>query len=237
MWRERNRYMILLLQGEGGYTIETQYHRLVHELKGQIAYFKGFVRRYYTDPSLQVFEIPLDYETPDIAEYWVQERSGDLLTQLRDRLDAIRADLEQAITQYKSLRAGAMVVAGYYGPTGDIKELVTDSVGRLNIATAETGAFDVQVWYTSITATDNKSGFALGLFTRKPRISFWTRCGGACNVNVYVSRNNADWRLVKTYTLPSAGSITDYFETAYPYVKIEVPTTGIDVEIEACAKR
>jgi len=246
-WRYRNRHMILLLQGTGSFVIETNRYILRESLSGQIAYFKGYVRRYLID-GLQAFEVPLDVEVPDIAEFYISEKSGDLLSQIKSVLDSILSDLQQ-VTTGDNLKAKPMIfyalgntdfvpypVLGtrVYSPT--FGRYVTQLHTRPIDATGSY-AFGQNGVYASLTAANNTAGLSLINATALPRVSYWVRCSGACNINVYVSRDNASWRLVKSTSLSAAGEFIDYFETAYKYVKVEVPTTGIDIEIEIVRNR
>jgi hypothetical protein len=158
---------------------------------------------------------------------------------LEARLDSILGDLQQ-VTTNDNLKAKPVALYSYDYSTGSFVPIRSDMYGRLFIFTVDrftSFAFGQYEAYVSLSATNNTSGISLVSIYSHPRVSYWVRCGGACDINVYVSRDNASWRLVKSTSLPSAGEYLDYFETAYKHVKVEVPTTNIDVEIEIARNR
>lgn len=91
----------------------------------------------------------------------------------------------------------------------------------------------------SIAATDNTTGFSVTLDKGgRPFVNVYYRLGGAGEVYLKVSRDGATWRTLKTYTLPAAGEGLDTVPgVSYPYVRLETPTTGVDVEFEVVASR
>jgi len=93
--------------------------------------------------------------------------------------------------------------------------------------------------YGSITATDNTAGFSISLSKGgRPNLNVYYRLGGAGTVYLKASVDGAMWRTIKTYSLSAAGEGIDVIQgVAYPYVKLETPTTGIDVEFEIVASR
>ena len=91
----------------------------------------------------------------------------------------------------------------------------------------------------SITAIDNTAGFSVTLNKGgRPYVNIYYRLGGAGEVYLKVSRDGATWRTLKTYTLSAAGEGLDTVPgVSYPYVRLETPTTGVDVEFEIVASR
>lgn len=89
----------------------------------------------------------------------------------------------------------------------------------------------------SITATDNTAGFSITLDKGgRPYVNIYYSAGGAATIHLKVSRDGINWRTLKTYSLTVAGEGTDIIQgVAYPYVKLETPTTGIDVVFEVVA--
>jgi hypothetical protein len=158
---------------------------------------------------------------------------------LEARLDSILGDLQQVDTDdarkakpvslYGLYRGGQVWTPVSVVSDGGLRVFPHDSIGAF--------AFGAYNWYASISAASNTSGISLVSVYSHPRVSYWVRCSGACDINVYVSRDGTSWRLVKSTSLASAGEYLDYFETAYRYVKVEVPTTNIDVEIEIARNR
>jgi hypothetical protein len=93
--------------------------------------------------------------------------------------------------------------------------------------------------YGSIAAVDNVAGFSIVLDKGgRPNVNVYYRLRGAGEVYLKVSRDGVNWRTVKTYSLASAGEGIDIIQgIAYPFVRLETPTTGIDVEFEIVASR
>jgi len=91
----------------------------------------------------------------------------------------------------------------------------------------------------SISAVDNTAGFSVVLSKGgRPFVNVYYRLGGAGEVYLKASRDGATWRTLRTYSLSAAGEGVDIVQgIAYPYVKLETPTTGIDVEFEIVASR
>lgn len=95
--------------------------------------------------------------------------------------------------------------------------------------------------YASVAAANNTAGLVHSHIKHsRNRVSIWVRCSDACSINYYVSYDNASWRQLRdsagnpiTDSIPAGGGeMMRYLETAYPYIRIEVPTTGIDIEVE-----
>jgi hypothetical protein len=93
--------------------------------------------------------------------------------------------------------------------------------------------------YGSITATDNTTGFSIVLDKGgRPNVNIYYNLGGAGTIYLKVSIDGVAWRTLKTYTLADAGEDIDIIQgIAYPYVRLETPTTGIDVVFEIVASR
>jgi len=90
--------------------------------------------------------------------------------------------------------------------------------------------------YGSIASGDNTAGFSVSLeVAHRAHVEVWVKLGGAGDIKVYGSRNGSDWRLVDSDSLSAAGEWHKGYLNAYKYIKVEVPTTGIDVEIEITA--
>jgi hypothetical protein len=91
----------------------------------------------------------------------------------------------------------------------------------------------------SISATDNAAGFGVTLNKGgRPNVNVYYMVGGAATVYLKGSVDGVRWRTLKTYALTATAEDTDAFiGLAYPYVKLETPTAGIDVEFEIVASR
>jgi hypothetical protein len=72
----------------------------------------------------------------------------------------------------------------------------------------------------------------------RPNVNVYYSLGGAGTVYLKVSVDGVTWRTLKTYTLAGPGEGVDIIQgVAYPYVRLETPTTGIDVVFEIVASR
>jgi len=84
----------------------------------------------------------------------------------------------------------------------------------------------------SITASENTGGYSLSVNNDYASlVEFAVSLGGAGEIQVQTSPNNSDWFTLWTKSLSSAGSYADWLHVAFPYFRINVPTTGIDVSI------
>jgi hypothetical protein len=92
---------------------------------------------------------------------------------------------------------------------------------------------------SSITATENITGLIVSLNKGgRPFVSLYYKLGGAGTVYLEASLDGIKWRTVKTYTLSTSGEGFDVVQgIAHPYVRLNCPTTGIDVELELVASR
>ena len=128
-----------------------------------------------------------------------------------------------------------------YGNVGVKIAEPSDEYGRVVISTPKEllDEFKPVSVYGSITATDNVSGFSIVLDKGgRPNVNIYYRLGGAGDVYLKVSRDGVNWRTLKTYSLVVAGDGIDIVQgIAYPFVRLETPTTGIDVEFEIIASR
>jgi hypothetical protein len=93
--------------------------------------------------------------------------------------------------------------------------------------------------YGSITAADNTAGFSVTLSKGgRPNVNVYYRLGGAGTVYLKASVDGVTWRMLKSYSLSGAGEGIDIVQgIAYPYVRLETPTIGVDVEFEIVASR
>jgi len=91
----------------------------------------------------------------------------------------------------------------------------------------------------SIDASSNTAGFSITLSKGgRPNVNVYYSLGGVGTVYLKVSRDGSTWRTLKTYSLSGAGEGIDVVQgIAYPYVRLETPTTGIDVTLEIVASR
>jgi hypothetical protein len=147
------------------------------------------------------------------------------------------------ITQYTKESRDVLVRLSIneYGNVGVRIAEPLDEYGRVVVSTPKEllDEFKPVSVSGSIYATDNTAGFSVVLNKGgRPNVNVYYSLGGAGTVYLKVSTDGATWRTLKTYTLASAGEGVDIIQgVAYPYVKLETPTTGIDVEFEIVASR
>jgi len=128
-----------------------------------------------------------------------------------------------------------------YGNVGVRIAEPLDEYGRVVVSTPSEllDEFKPVSVYGSITATGNVSGFSIVLDKGgRPNVNIYYMLGGAGEVYLKVSRDGVNWRTIKTYSLTAAGDGIDIVQgISYPFVRLETPTTGIDVEFEIIASR
>jgi hypothetical protein len=128
-----------------------------------------------------------------------------------------------------------------YGNVGVKIAEPLDEYGRVAVSTPSEllDEFKPVSAYGSITATDNTAGFNIALNKGgRPNVNIYYSVGGVATIYLKGSADGINWRTLKTYSLTVAGEGTDIVQgVAYPYVKLETPTTGIDVEFEIVASR
>jgi hypothetical protein len=90
-----------------------------------------------------------------------------------------------------------------------------------------------------ITATDNTAGFHIDLYKGgRPNVTLYYSIGGPATIYLKGSVDGATWRVLETITTTGAEErVVAFMAVAYPYVRVETPTTGIDVEFELVASR
>jgi hypothetical protein len=128
-----------------------------------------------------------------------------------------------------------------YGNVGIIIAEPLDEYGRVKVSTPSEllDEFKPVSNSLSITATNNTAGLVVVLFKGgRPNISLYYNLGGAGTVYLEASLDGTTWRPVKTYSLSGAGAGFDIVQgIAYPYVRLNCPTTGIDITLELVASR
>ncbi len=124
-----------------------------------------------------------------------------------------------------------------YGNVGIIIAEPIDFYGR--VRTVVEDAYEPVSARTEVAASENTYGVELTLETRgRPNINVYVRVGGAAEARVYVSNDAARWRLLDTISFAGAGEeLRIYTGMAFRYVRVHVPTAGVDVEIEVAASR
>jgi len=64
-----------------------------------------------------------------------------------------------------------------------------------------------------------------------------TLTDGGGEIRLEASHNGIDWFILWTKTLPEPGSYCDWDLCAFPYFRVNVPTTGIGIAIDIRAVR
>ena len=134
------------------------------------------------------------------------------------------ANAEVAIAEFRGPE-GEMTSAGVFaGPTVSM----TGLTGTSALATAS----------TSVTASENTAGVELELDTEHRTLVHWhVELGGAGEAKIQASMDGTTWfDTANSTSLSSAGTWDDWDFIGFRYVKVVVPTTGIDVTIYISAK-
>ena len=114
-----------------------------------------------------------------------------------------------------------------------------DSSGQIKAITVENlGIFSTKQASTTVAAADNTSGVELSLDTEGRKLIHWhVELGGAGDAKIQVSSDGSTWYDTPNSTsLSAAGYWDDWDFIGFRYVKVVVPTTGIDVTILISAK-
>jgi hypothetical protein len=96
------------------------------------------------------------------------------------------------------------------------------------------------VWVRdSITAADNTEGFHVDLYKGgRPNVTLYYSVGGPAVIYLKGSVDGTTWRILETIRTAGAEErAVAFMAVAYPYIRAETPTTGIDVEFELVASR
>jgi hypothetical protein len=128
-----------------------------------------------------------------------------------------------------------------YGNVGVIIAEPLDEYGRVKVSTPSEllNEFKSVSNTGSITAINNTAGLVVALFKGgRPNVSLYYSLGGAGTVYLEASLDGTTWRTVKTYPLSASGEGFDVVQgIAHPYVRLNCPTTGIDITLELAASR
>jgi hypothetical protein len=169
----------------------------------------------------------------DIREY--ARRTAETVETYAPKLETIEAYIRETRDVVVRMRIDE------YGNVGVRIAEPLDEYGRVAVSPPKEilDEFKPVSAYGSITATDNTAGFSLVLVKGgRPNVNIYYRLSGAGAVYLEVSIDGVAWRTLKTYSLADAGEGIDIIQgVAYPYVKLETPATGVDVEFEIVASR
>jgi hypothetical protein len=183
-----------------------------------------------------------------ISIYQLHEIAKQQITEAIDRSKAISA-LDQIYGKLDTIEEYARDVRDVlvrlsineYGNVGVRIAEPLDEYGRVVVSTPKELLDELKPVSVSgsISAVDNTAGFSVVLNKGgRPNVNVYYNLGGAGTIYLKVSIDGATWRTLKTYTLAGPGEGVDTIQgVAYPYVKLETPTTGIDVVFEIVASR
>jgi len=91
----------------------------------------------------------------------------------------------------------------------------------------------------SVAAADNTAGLTVTLDKGgRPFVDVYYNVGGAADIYIEVSKDGSTWRPLDSVSPTSAEEkLLQYPWVGHRYVRVRVPTTGIDVELEITASR
>lgn len=211
-----------------------------------------FARSGYFETRILSEGRPVLLDGDPITVYQFGDIAVNQITYAVDRssyLAKISEDLEQAnreldlIAQYTRDTRDVLVRLRIdeYGNIGVKISEPLDEYGRVLITPPNELLEEYRsVWSRgSITAADNTSGFYIELYKGgRPNLNLYYRVGGASTIFIKGSVDGVTWRTIETITTLTGEEKTIAFQgVAYPYVRVETPTTGIDVEFELVASR
>lgn len=211
-----------------------------------------FARTGYFEERIISEGRPVILDGDPITVYQLGDIAVNQITNAIDRssyLARISENLEQAnreldlITQYTRDSRDVLVRlrVDEYGNIGVKISEPVDEYGRVLISFPSELLEQYRlVWASgSISAAENVSGFYVELYKdTRPNVNIYVRTGGAATIYVKVSIDGVTWRTI--VTAPYGGAVEmfwDFWDLVYPYVRVETPTTGIDVEFEIVASR
>jgi len=168
-----------------------------------------------------------------IREY--AERSTRALEAELPKLELIRDYVRETRDVAVKLRINE------YGNVGVVIAEPLDVYGRVAVGAPQeiVEEFKPVHAYGSITAAENTAGFEVTLEKGgRPNVNVYYMLGGVGDVSIEVSWDGVTWRVLRTISLPAAGSGLEVITgVAYPYVRARTTTAGIDVEFEVVASR
>jgi len=124
-----------------------------------------------------------------------------------------------------------------YGNVGVIIMDPLDAYGRVRVSVDE--KFEPVSASGSVQAQYNTNGLSVILQTNgRPYISIYYNVGGSATLNVLVSPDGVNWYPYSSVSITSASNgVINANGVAWKYVQVQVPTTGIDIEIVVSASR
>ena len=166
------------------------------------------------------------------------------VSQITYAIESSRATRDLDLVSQYTKESRDVVVKLKFSPYGNVGVQIAeplDVYGRVSTAPPQELLDELKPVSASgsIVASSNTAGFNITLSKGgRPNINIYYNLGGAGVVYLKVSLDGSTWRTLKTYSLSGAGEGTDVVQgIAYPYVRLETPTTGINVTLEIVASR
>jgi len=108
-------------------------------------------------------------------------------------------------------------------------EAGTNLIGKVNTPDLT----DAVTASDSVTAAENTAGLAVPINNgSKTLVQFRVTLGAAGEIRLEASPDGVNYYLLWKKTLEAAGDYCDWDFVAFPYFRVNVPTTGIDIEVE-----
>ena len=124
-----------------------------------------------------------------------------------------------------------------YGNVGVVIADPLDVYGRVRVSVDQ--AFEPVSASGSVQAEYNTNGLSVVLQTNgRPYVSIYYNVSGSATLNVLVSPDGINWYPYSSVSISSAGSgVINASGVSWKYVQVQVPTTGIDIQIVVSASR
>ena len=125
----------------------------------------------------------------------------------------------------------------HYGRVGVVIAEPIDVYGRVRAVVED--SFEPVSNRLHVTEYQNVYGVELSLYKGgRPNVNVYYRVGGSAEVYVEGSIDGSVWRPIRKIEVAEAGEETLVLQgIAFPYVRVRVPTTGVEVELEIVASR
>ena len=124
-----------------------------------------------------------------------------------------------------------------YGNVGVIIVDPVDTYGRVRVSVDQ--AFEPVSASGSVQAAYNTNGLSVVLQTNgRPYVSIYYNVSGSATLNVLVSPDGINWYPYSSTSISSASSgMVNLSGVSWKYVQVQVPTTGINIQIAVSASR
>ena len=125
----------------------------------------------------------------------------------------------------------------HYGRVGVVIAEPIDVYGR--VRTVVEDSFEPVSNRVYVTGSQNVYGVELDLYKGgRPNVNIYYRVGGPAEVYIEGSIDGSVWRVIRKIDVTGSSEETIVLQgIAFPYIRVRVPTTGIEVELEIVASR